>query len=486
MGWINVSNIRLHNAVVGDRMIKKYFIFPLSLFIYLNGIIITFAFTGPDTFSDLAESVSPSVVNISTTGVIEQTGPEVPSIEDFFNFPFNMPRSEPSEREFSSLGSGFVISEDGFIVTNNHVVENASDIQVTFTDGTKIEAELIAADAETDLALLKVDSNNLNYLEFGDSDTAKVGNWVMAIGNPHGLGGTVTAGIVSARGRMLGGRYDDFIQTDASINRGNSGGPLFNLEGKVIGVNSMIISPSGGSIGIGFAIPSNLAKNIINQLKDTGEIERAWLGVRIQEVTEEIAQSLGLTKTYGALVQGLTPDSPALSGGVKEGDIIIKFNGKEVESVQTLPKLVAEANIGEISTVVVWRDEKEVLLNVNLGKQPSLEELASIENNGSSINVVELGIKIRTISDEDKERLQLPSTLQGVIISEIDSDSFLIRQNIKKDDIIIEIQNKVVNSTGDVLEIIDEVVAQGKENILIVFYSGPNSRKYIGAKLSLD
>ena len=410
MGVTNVSNIRLYNAVVCNRMIKKYFIFPLSLFLYLNGIIITFAFTGPDTFSDLAESVSPSVVNISTTGVIEQTGPEVPSIEDFFNFPFNMPRSEPSEREFSSLGSGFVISEDGFVVTNNHVVENASDIRVTFTDGTKIEAELIAADAETDLALLKVNANNLDYLEFGDSDTAKVGNWVMAIGNPHGLGGTVTAGIVSARGRMLGGRYDDFIQTDASINRGNSGGPLFDLDGKVIGVNSMIISPSGGSIGIGFAIPSNLAKNIIDQLKDTGEIERAWLGVRIQEVTEEIAQSLGLTKTYGALVQGLTPDSPALSGGVKEGDIIIEFNGKEVESVQTLPKLVAEANIGEQSTVVVWRDEKEVLLNVNLGKQPSLEELASIENNGSSINVAELGIKIRTISDEDKDRLQLPST----------------------------------------------------------------------------
>ena len=419
MGWTNVSNIGLYNAVVCNRMIKKYFIFPLSLFLYLNGMVITFAFTGPDTFSDLAESVSPSVVNISTTGVIEQTGPEVPSIEDFFNFPFNMPRTEPSEREFSSLGSGFVISEDGFIVTNNHVVENASDIQVTFTDGTKIEAELIAADAETDLALLKVDANNLNYLEFGDSDTAKVGNWVMAIGNPHGLGGTVTAGIVSARGRMLGGRYDDFIQTDASINRGNSGGPLFDLDGKVIGVNSMIISPSGGSIGIGFAIPSNLAKNIIDQLKDTGEIERAWLGVRIQEVTEEIAQSLGLTKTYGALVQGLTPDSPALSGGVKEGDIIIEFNGKEVESVQTLPKLVAEANIGEQSTVVVWRDEKEVLLNVNLGKQPSFEELASIENNGSSINVAELGIKIRTISDEDKDRLQLPSTQQGLSLIHI-------------------------------------------------------------------
>ncbi len=467
-------------------MIKRYLIFPLSLFLYLNGIIITFAFTGPNTFSDLAESVSPSVVNISTTGVIEQSGPEVPSIEDFFNFPFNMPRSEPSEREFSSLGSGFVISEDGFIVTNNHVVENASDIQVTFTDGTKIEAELIAADAETDLALLKVDANNLNYLEFGDSDTAKVGNWVMAIGNPHGLGGTVTAGIISARGRMLGGRYDDFIQTDASINRGNSGGPLFNLEGKVIGVNSMIISPSGGSIGIGFSIPSNLAKNIIDQLKDTGEIERAWLGVRIQEVTEEIAQSLGLNKTYGALVQGLTPDSPALKGGIKEGDIIIEFNGKQVESVQTLPKLVAEADIGEKSNVIVWRDEKEVSLNINLGKQPSLEELASIENNGTSITVKELGIKIRTVSEDDRARLQLPATVQGVVISDINNDSFLIRQNIKKDDVIIEIQNKVVSNTGDVLKIIDEVLSQGKENILIVFYAGSNSRKYIGAKLSVD
>ena len=406
-------------------------IIPVIFFLFICSTFQSLSFNGPDTFSDLAERVSPSVVNISTTGIIENTGPQVPSIEDFFNFPFNMPSPEPSEREFSSLGSGFVISADGFIVTNNHVVENASDIRVTFTDGLKLEAELIASDAETDLALLKVDANNLPFLEFGDSDTAKVGNWVMAIGNPHGLGGTVTAGIVSARGRMLGGRYDDFIQTDASINRGNSGGPLFDLDGKVIGVNSMIISPSGGSIGIGFAIPSNLANNIIQQLQETGEIERAWLGVRIQEVTDEIAESLGLGKTYGALVQGLTTDSPALKGGVNEGDIIIEFNGKEVESVQTLPKLVAEADIGQSTKVVVWRDEKEVQLFVNLGKQPSLEELASIENNGSAVLIKELGIKVRTLTDEDKSRLDLAKTLQGVIISEINNDSFLIRQNIK-------------------------------------------------------
>ena len=428
-------------------------IIPVIFFLFICSTFQSLSFNGPDTFSDLAERVSPSVVNISTTGIIENTGPQVPSIEDFFNFPFNMPSPEPSEREFSSLGSGFVISADGFIVTNNHVVENASDIQVTFTDGLKLEAELIASDAETDLALLKVDANNLPFLEFGDSDTAKVGNWVMAIGNPHGLGGTVTAGIVSARGRMLGGRYDDFIQTDASINRGNSGGPLFDLDGKVIGVNSMIISPSGGSIGIGFAIPSNLANNIIQQLQETGEIERAWLGVRIQEVTDEIAESLGLGKTYGALVQGLTTDSPALKGGVNEGDIIIEFNGKEVESVQTLPKLVAEADIGQSTKVVVWRDEKEVQLFVNLGKQPSLEELASIENNGSAVLIKELGIKVRTLTDEDKSRLDLAKTLQGVIISEINNDSFLIRQTIKKDDIIIEIQNKSVKASGEVLQI---------------------------------
>ena len=231
-------------------------------------------------------------------------------MEDFFNFPFNTPRQQqPSERTVQSLGSGFVISEDGYIVTNNHVVENATDITATFTDGLKLEAVLIATDKETDLALLKVEpEKRLPALSFGDSDSAKVGNWVMAIGNPYGLGGTVTAGIVSARGRMLGGRYDNFIQTDASINRGNSGGPLFDLDGNVIGVNTAIISPSGGSIGIGFAIPSNLVKNIIDQLQTNGEIERAWLGVRIQEVSDEIAQSVGLEKTYGALVQGLTPD----------------------------------------------------------------------------------------------------------------------------------------------------------------------------------
>jgi serine protease Do len=466
---------------------KKFISFVIiSLFFVTSN---SYAFLDANTFSVLAEKLSPSVVNISTTGVVESNEMQQPTLEDFFNFPFNIPRqnNEPKERTFTSLGSGFIVSSDGFIVTNNHVVENATDIQINFTDGLKLDAELIAADPETDLALLKVMAEKeLPFLQFGNSDDAKVGNWVMAIGNPYGLGGTVTAGIVSARGRMLGGRYDNFIQTDASINRGNSGGPLFDLNGNVIGVNSAIISPSGGSIGIGFAIPSNLAENIIDQLKMNGEIERAWLGVRIQEVSDEIAQSLGLEKTYGALVQGLTPDSPALIDGIKEGDIIIKFNNEEVESVKTLPRLVADAKIGESAEVLVWRDETEVLVTVNLGKQPSLDELAAIENDDASVFLKELGIKIRSLNDDDKQRLGIEKSIDGVLITELEPDSFLMRQNIFPEDIIIEIQNRSIKSAADAISAIEEVISQGKENILMVFYAGPNSRKYIGARLSLD
>ena len=464
----------------------KFILIFVSFFILGSGSVK--AFDAPETFSDLAEKLSPSVVNIATTSVVKQRQQTAPSFEDFFNFPFNAPRqSGPTEKTVNALGSGFVISADGYIVTNNHVVENTTDIQVTFTDGVTMEAELLASDKETDLALLKVSTDKpLSFVEFGDSDTAKVGNWVMAIGNPFGLGGTVTAGIVSARGRMLAGRYDNYIQTDASINRGNSGGPLFDLDGNVIGVNTAIISPSGGSIGIGFAIPSNLVKNIINQLQTNGEIERAWLGVRIQEVSDEIAQSVGLEKTYGALVQGLTPDSPALKDGIQEGDIIIEFNDQEVESVKTLPRLVAGAEIGRPAKVLVWRNEREVMLNVNLGKQPSLDELAAIESNDNSVFIKELGIKVRKLSNDDKSSLKLAPALEGVIISELNQDSFLLRQNIAPDDIIIEIQNRPVKSGSDVLSIIKDVVADGKENVLIVFYGGPNTRKYIGAKLSLD
>jgi serine protease Do len=463
----------------------KFILIFVSFFILGSGSVK--AFDAPETFSDLAEKLSPSVVNIATTSVVKQRQQAAPSFEDFFNFPFNAPRqSGPTEKTVNALGSGFVISADGYIVTNNHVVENTTDIQVTFTDGVTMEAELLASDKETDLALLKVSTDKpLSFVEFGDSDTAKVGNWVMAIGNPFGLGGTVTAGIVSARGRMLAGRYDNYIQTDASINRGNSGGPLFDLDGNVIGVNSAIISPSGGSIGLGFAIPSNLANNIISQLMTNGEIKRAWLGVRIQEVTDEIAKSVGLNKTYGALVQGLTAESPAAIAGVKEGDIIVEFNSKEVESQKILPRLVAEAEIAEVASVKVWREEKFIELSVTLGIQPSAEVLANIESNVSTISIKELGIRVKVITQDDRSRLELGNNLSGVIISDIDPDSFLVRQGIAVDDIILEIQGKKVQNSSDLLTVIDDVIAQGKENVLLVFYAGQNAKKYIGAKLSV-
>jgi serine protease Do len=468
------------------QFIKTKILIFLSI-LFITNINFAYSFDAPQTFSDLAEKLSPSVVNIATTSIIKQRQQANPSLEDFFSFPFNSPRKGGStEKTVSALGSGFVISSDGYIVTNNHVVENTTDIQVTFTDGTSMDAELLASDKETDLALLKVDTKKLlPFVKFGNSDSAKVGNWVMAIGNPFGLGGTVTAGIVSARGRMLAGRYDNYIQTDASINRGNSGGPLFDLDGNVIGVNSAIISPSGGSIGLGFAIPSNLASNIINQLKTSGEIKRAWLGVRIQEVTDEIAKSIGLERAYGALVQGLTAESPAALAGVKEGDIIVEFNKVEVESQKILPRLVAEAEVSKIAIVKVWRNEKFIELSVKLGIQPSADVLASIENNASTFSVKELGIQTKTISDDDRNRLKLSKTLTGVIITDIESDSFLVRQGISVDDIILEIQGKQVQNPSELLTVINDVIERGKENVLLVFYAGQNAKKYIGAKLSI-
>ena len=468
------------------KFISSKIIIILSIFYFIS-VNFAYSFNAPKTFSDLAEKLSPSVVNIATTSVVKQRQQATPSFDDFFNFPFNVPKQGGSnEKTVSALGSGFVISADGYIVTNNHVVENTTDIQVTFTDGSTMEASLIASDKETDLALLKVETEKkLPFVNFGNSDTAKVGNWVMAIGNPFGLGGTVTAGIVSARGRMLAGRYDNYIQTDAAINRGNSGGPLFDLDGNVIGVNSAIISPTGGSIGLGFAIPSNLASNIIEQLKNTGEIKRAWLGVRIQEVTDEIAKSVGLDKTYGALVQGLTPDSPAALAGVKEGDIIVEFNGKKVVSQKVLPRLVADAKISLPANVTVWRKESFVKLSVKLGIQPSAEVLANIENNISTVAVKELGIQIKSISKDDRVRLKLTNNLNGVIIANIDADSFLVRQGISVDDIILEIQGKQIQNSSELLAVIDDVIAQGKENVLLVFYAGQNAKKYIGAKLSV-
>ena len=464
----------------------KFFRFTFYLvLINIFHLSLAHAFNGPDTFADLAEQVSPSVVNISTTGIIEQRGQEMPSIEDFFNFPFKMPSPEPSEREFSSLGSGFVISEDGYIVTNNHVVENASDIRVTFTDGLKLEAELIAFDTETDLALLKVNGEGLPHLEFGDSDTAKVGNWVMAIGNPHGLGGTVTAGIVSARGRMLGGRYDDFIQTDASINRGNSGGPLFDLDGKVIGVNSMIISPSGGSIGIGFAIPSNLAKNIIDQLATTGEIQRAWLGVRIQEVTKEIAEVENLKKPEGALVASVGKNSPADKAGIKAGDIILEFDNKKIDTMRTLPRVVASTEVGKSVVLKIWRNKRLITKRLILGRLESSEEFK--EKKTKVVKKIEdieaLKIAVRDINEQDISSRNLDKKISGVVITEISNRSPLINL-LDINDIIIEVQKTPVKDTKDLERLVNNIFKKGEKTLLLTVINKNNKRRYLGVKIN--
>ena len=444
-------------------------------------------------YADLVDELLPAVVSIATSQIVERRASSLPELPE--GHPFNdmfkdfFGNQMPKRENMTGLGSGFIISQDGYVVTNYHVISGADQITVIFNNGIdEVPAELVGTDPKTDIAVLKIDPEavEIQPVSWGDSEISRVGDIVLAIGNPLGLGGTVTSGIISSINRDIGGGpYVDFIQTDASINRGNSGGPLFDLDGNVIGINSMILSPSGGSIGLGFAIPSNLASNIIEQLKTTGEIKRAWLGVRIQEVTDEISKSVGLKKTYGALVQGLTPDSPAALAGVKEGDIIVEFNDKEVVSQRVLPKLVADAEIGQPANVKIWRNEQFVNLSVTLGLQPTAEVLASIENNISIIPIKELGIRVRSISSDDRAKLKLNNSLNGVIIDDIDSDSFLVRQGISVDDIIIEIQGKQVQNSSDLLGVINDVIAQGKENVLLVFYAGQNAKKYIGAKLSV-
>ncbi|MEL6481195.1 MAG: Do family serine endopeptidase, partial [Pseudomonadota bacterium] len=336
----------------------------------------------PGSFADLAERLSPAVVNISTAQKVEQAErgeqqvPEGTPFEDLFRDFFERGRPQ-GPRQVQSLGSGFVISAEGYVVTNNHVIEEADEITVNFADGSSLPAELVGTDPKTDIALLKIEPTQpLEFVKFGDSEASRVGDWVLAIGNPFGLGGSVSAGIISARDRNINaGPYDDFIQTDAAINRGNSGGPLFNLDGEVIGVNTAIISPTGGSIGIGFAVPSAIAENVVAQLQEFGQTKRGWLGVRIQTVNDELAEALGLDRPQGALVADVTSEGPAEEGGIEAGDVILKFDGKDISEMRDLPRIVAETAVGSTVRVVVFRKGKTQSVKVTLGL---LEEQASV------------------------------------------------------------------------------------------------------------
>ena len=443
--------------------------------------------SAPDSFADLAERLLPTVVNISTTQTVERRqGTE--EFEEFFREFFERrgqqgeeQPDQPQRRRQNSLGSGFIIDSAGYIVTNHHVVAEADEISIRLSDDRSLDARLVGTDEKTDLALLKVDSSEpLPFTNWGDSDDTRVGDWVVAIGNPFGLGGTVTAGIVSARQRDINaGSYDDFIQTDAAINRGNSGGPMFNLDGDVIGINSAIFSPSGGSVGIGFAIPANLARNIIDQLRDQGAVKRGWLGVRIQTVTEELAEGLRLERAEGALVASVTEGGPAEAAGIRQGDVVLRFDGRRVEEMRRLPRMVAETPIGKAVDVVVWRKGKEVTVQVDLGQLEDTPQTASLspgaeDNDRSGFGEVsELGIDLARITPDLRQRFELDDQAEGVVITEVDTAGSGAEKGLRPGDIIVEVDQEKVQSPADVAKQVDQAEQEGFRVVtLLVFRQG--------------
>ena len=443
----------------------------------------------PESFADLAEKLMPSVVNISTTQTVKTTSNQFP-----FQFPPGSPFEEmfkdfqrPTERKASSLGSGFIIKEDGTVITNNHVIAGADDILIK-VNSKEYKAKVIGADPYMDIAVLKMKTNDkFSPVNFGDSDKARVGDWVVAIGNPFGLGGTVTSGIVSARNRDIGmTRYDDFIQTDASINQGNSGGPLFNLKGEVVGINTAIIAPGqSGSIGIGFAIPANAASKVIDQLVNYGETRRGWLGVRIQEVTKEIAEAVELKKAEGALVASVGEKSPADKAGIKAGDIILEFDGKKIDTMRTLPKVVANTKVGKTVKLKVWRNKNLITKSLKLGRLESSEEFKekkTLPKKNEDVEIEKLKISVRDLNQDDISTRKL-KIKEGVVITEILNKSPL-KGLLNVNDIIIEAKRTPIKNTSNLKDVVNRVVKQGDKNLLLSIIDSDNRRRYLGVKLN--
>jgi serine protease Do len=447
----------------------------------------------PDSFSGLAEKLLPAVVNVSTTQTLPQRsgpGSDVPQFppgspfEDLFREFFGqrgMPGGPGKQGEaptprprVQSLGSGFVIDPSGLIVTNNHVVEGASEIEVTLQDESTLKAELVGSDQITDLAVLRVKPPKpLTAVSFGDSTNAKVGDWILAIGNPFGLGGTVTAGILSAHHRNINaGPYDDFLQTDASINRGNSGGPMFNIAGDVIGINTAIFSPSGGSVGIGFAIPASLAKPIIEQLKTGGKVERGWIGVRIQPVTDEIAQALGLDKARGALVADVEPNSPAAKAKLQPGDVILSFDGKPVARTRELPRIVAATPKDQQAKVTVWREGKEQSASITVGRLEPEKLMAGAKNAKPQAEPEKpkpgvLGLALAPLTPELRQKLELDETAKGVAVVDVAEDSPAARKGIQAGDVIVSVGKDVVSEPRELTEKIEAAKKAGRQSVLL-------------------
>ncbi|MEM9735373.1 MAG: DegQ family serine endoprotease [Pseudomonadota bacterium] len=466
----------------------------LALALALLALQVQIAQARPDSFADLAERLSPAVVNISTSQTVDrgqQRGGQVPEdFQDLFRDFFNRRPGQggPAPREVQSLGSGFVISAEGIVVTNNHVIEDADEIQVNFADGTSLEATLIGTDDKTDIAVLKVEPDApLPFVQFGDSAVARVGDWVLAIGNPFGLGGSVSAGIISARNRDIqAGPYDDFIQTDAAINRGNSGGPLFNMDGEVIGVNTAIISPTGGSIGIGFSVPANLAKNVVDQLQQFGETRRGWLGVRIQQVNDEMADALGLPSASGALVADVTPGGPAEAGGVEAGDVILKFDGKDVEEMRDLPRMVAETPVGKAVRVVVFRRGKTQPVTVDRGRLAGSVADASAtapvpqpdnsDREPRQTALEDLGMVISPVDDSTRREFNLSDQVSGVVIASVAPGGPAAEKGIQPGDVIVEVTQEPVATPAEVEDRIEAVRDEGRSTVLLLIQSGGDLR----------
>jgi len=451
----------------------------------------------PESFADLAEELSPSVVNITTSttiaGITDQARPQIPEgspfedlFRDFFN---NGEGGQARPRRSSALGSGFVISADGFIVTNNHVIDKADEIVIEFFDGKELVAELVGRDPKTDIALLKVEATEpLPFVGFGDSDIARVGDWVMAIGNPLGQGFSVSAGIISARNRTLrSGPYDDFIQTDAAINRGNSGGPLFNMNGEVIGVNTAIISPNGGSIGLGFSMSSRVVSRVVNQLKEYGETRRGWLGVQIQDIDSDMAEALGLEKVSGALVSGV-PDGPGADAGIVSGDVILSFDGVEVENTRGLVTIVGNADVGKVVDVIIFRDGKSKTIKVTLGRREAAEKEKIVPTAKVPEKIKEteeLGMKLLTINSETRTQLNLPEDLNGVAVLDVTETSDAFEKGIRAGDVIVEAGRTKVTDVNDISDIFENAISSGRKSILLLVQRGNNSR-FVGLSLSKE
>lgn len=466
----------------------------------------------PQSFAELSQKLLPAVVNISTTQKSQATigteglegqpdmGPELPEFpegspfKDFFDeFMDKHGQGMPNIPQ-ASLGSGFIIDEEKkLVITNNHVIRDAEEIRVILHDDTTIDAELLGHDEKTDLALLKLKTDKkLTAVKFGDSDVMRVGDWVLAIGNPFGLGGTVTAGIISARKRDIkAGPYDDFIQTDASINRGNSGGPMFNLEGEVIGINTAIFSPSGGSVGIGFAIPSSLAKPVIDQLQKYGKTRRGWIGVRIQSVTPEIAETLGMKEPVGALVASITEKGPADSAGLKAGDVITTFNGQEVKDMRALPRLVAETEIGSKATVTYLRGGKKGDATIAIGELEKAEEQGLLTSTQeaepqeeSGTIVKPLGLTVAPLNDNVRKFYGIGSSIKGVIITKVDTASDAAEKGLATGDVIVEVNQQSVTSAEQVEKAVEAAVKDKRTSVLmLVDQQASGNMQFVAVKL---